>query len=368
MKTSPSLFTLCLIGFFIGCSSDDAITEIPNNDLQEEEIESVLYFPPLGSSVWETSSTTELGWNTAAEQHLYDLLDKNDTKAFMVLKDGKIVLEWYFGDHTQESPWYWASAGKTLTAFTVGIALDEGILALEDKTTNFLGEGWTSASAEKESLISIRNQLTMTSGLDDTQGDCKNPDCLTYVADAGTRWAYHNAPYTLLQDVVKAAAFNDFESYFSTNLRDKIGMTGQWISTNGDNNVYWSTARSMARFGLLTLNEGIWNETVILENDEFLNDMKTTSQALNKSYGYLWWLNGKESTMVPNSQVVFNTELIPEAPDDLVAGLGKNDQKLYVVPSQKLIVIRMGGDTGEAALGPSGFDNMLWEKINFLIP
>ena len=95
--------------------------------------------------------------------------------------------------------------------------------------------------------------------------------------------------------------------------------------------------------------------------------MKNTSQDLNKSYGYLWWLNGKESAMVPQSQIVFDTELIPNAPDDLYAGLGKNDQKLYVVPSQNLVVVRMGEDTGGAALGPSGFDNELWGYLNEVI-
>ncbi len=367
MKTLRLIFALLLFGFLQACSSDDTTTEAANNVQKEEASVTRLYFPPMSGSNWETTSTSELGWNTGAEQALYEILDENNSKAFIVLKDGKIALEWYFGDHSQESPWYWASAGKTLTAFTVGIAADKGLLALEEKTADYLGQGWTSAPAEKENMISIQNQLTMTSGLDDTQGDCKTPACLNYIADAGTRWAYHNAPYTLLQDVVKAAAVDDFETYFNTNLRNPIGMTGQWLSTNGSNNVYWSTARSMARFGLLTLNEGVWEETVILANANFLNDMKTTSQELNKSYGYLWWLNGKESAMVPNSQIVFDTELIPEAPDDLFAGLGKNDQKLYIVPSQNLVVVRMGEDTGEAVLGPSGFDNQLWEKLNALI-
>ena len=95
--------------------------------------------------------------------------------------------------------------------------------------------------------------------------------------------------------------------------------------------------------------------------------MVSTSQNLNKAYGYLWWLNGKESFRIPLSTEEFPGVLIPNAPNDLIAGLGLNDQKLYVVPSQNLVIIRMGDDAGDAQAGPSSFDNLLWEKINAVI-
>ncbi|MGB5553237.1 MAG: serine hydrolase [Flavobacteriaceae bacterium] len=362
MPKSKLLLLLFLGGFLINCSSDEPITEITTPDEETK-----LYFPPVVGTTWETISSSELGWDAAAIQALYAFLEEKDTKGFVVLKNGKIALEWYAADHDQDTPWYWASAGKTLTAFTTGIALEEGHLALTDKTSDYLGTGWTSLPTEKEDLITVRHQLTMTSGLDDTQGDCKTPDCLTYLADAGTRWAYHNAPYTLIQDVVSDAVQSDYETYFDSKLKDKIGMTGQWLSTNGENNVYWSTARSMARFGLLNLNNGVWDQEVILGDTVYLNAMKNTSQDLNKSYGYLWWLNGKESAMLPTLQTVFQNELMPDAPDDLYAGLGKNDQKLHIVPSQNLVVVRMGDDTGDASAGPSSFDNELWIRLNAVL-
>lgn len=365
MKTINILILLFLCVYLSGCSTDaDTQNE---TEVIEEEITENLYFPPLNSNEWETTTLSELQWDETAVQDLYAFLEEKNTKAFIVLKNGRIAIEWYGTDFTKDSPWYWASAGKTLTSFTTGIALDEGYLKLTDRSSMYLGEGWTSLTEEKENLITVWNQLSMTTGMDDTQGDCKTPECLTYIADAGTRWSYHNAPYTLLQDVVSNATTRTFESYFSTKLKDKIGMTGQWLSTNGSNNVYWSTARSMARFGLLNLNNGIWADTLVLGNTDFLEEMKNTSQELNKSYGYLWWLNGKESTMVPQSQTVFESALMPSAPSDLYAGLGKNDQKLYTVPGQKLVVVRMGDDTGIPTLGPSSFDNELWEYINAII-
>ena len=373
MKSINILFFVILGISLTACSTDtDTDNPIANTTEEENPTETIpevetLYFPPLNSDEWETISPEELAWNTNAEPALLDYLNEKDTKAFLILKDGKIAMEHYFGDFNQDDFWYWASAGKTLTAYTTGIAQAEGLLTLSDKTSDYLGEGWTSAPTEKEALITIWNQLTMTAGLDDTQGDCNTPDCLTYVADAGTRWGYHNAPYTLVQEVIAQAGTQPFEEYFSTKLKDKIGMDGSWLSTNGLNNVYWSTARSMARFGLLNLNRGVCNGETVLDDDTYLDAMTNTSQALNKSYGYLWWLNGKESSMLPTLQLVINEELIPAAPQDLYAGLGKNDQKLYVVPSQNLIVVRMGNDTGDAALGPSSFDNQLWEALSTLI-
>lgn len=347
------------------CSTDDDTTI--QDDLITEETAESLYFPPLNSSEWETTTLTELKWDEVAIQDLFAFLEEKNTKAFIILKNGRITLEWYGTDFTEDSPWYWASAGKTLTSFTTGIALEEGFLKLTDKSSDYLNEGWTSLTIEKENLITVWNQLSMTTGMDDTQGDCKTPNCLTYLADAGTRWSYHNAPYTLLQDVITNATNTDFQNYFNSKLKNRIGMTGQWLSTNGSNNVYWSTARSMARFGLLNLNNGVWDETTILGNRDFLEDMKNTSQDLNKSYGYLWWLNGKESAMIPQSQIVFETALMPNAPEDLYAGLGKNDQKLYIVPSQNLVIVRMGEDTGTTTLGPSSFDDELWKLINSVI-
>ncbi len=357
-----SLFPIVFFAVICWSCSTDAE---PQEDDKPNETER--YFPPLQSAEWETTSPTELGWNSDSEQELHNLLQAKGTKAFIILKNGKIAVEWYFGDFTQNTYWYWASAGKTLTAFTVGLAQQEGLLNITDKTSDHLGLGWTSLSPEKEELITIWHQLTMTSGMDDTQFDCVTSDCLEYVADAGTRWAYHNGPYTLLQKVVANAAKEDWDDYFKTNLSDRIGMDGFWLSTNNQNNVYFSTARSMARFGLLNLNNGIWQEDTILDDPSYVADMKNTSQPLNKSYGYLWWLNGKDSHMIPRLQTQFSGSMIPNAPSDTYAGLGKNDQKLYVVPSKNLVIVRMGEDASDGLLATSAFDNELWEKINLFI-
>jgi CubicO group peptidase (beta-lactamase class C family) len=328
-----------------------------------------LYFPPTTGTTWETTTPVSLGWNEAELNNLYAYLQLKNTKAFIILKNGRIVSEKYFGTFTADSLWYWASAGKTMTGMLVGIAQKEGLLSINDKTSKFLGNGWTSLPQGKEDLITIKNQITMTTGLDDNvqpESDCTLPACLQYKADAGNRWAYHNAPYTLLDKVVEAASGKTYNAYFQEKIRDRIGMNGAWIKI-GYNNVYYSNPRSMARFGLLMLNKGKWDQTAILSDSTYFNAQTNTSQSFNFSYGYLTWLNGKVSYMLPTLQAIFPGMLVPNAPADMFSALGKNDQKVYVVPSQQLVVIRMGESAGNVQLAASSFDNEIWGYLKTII-
>lgn len=327
-----------------------------------------IYFPPNTGNEWESVSPSSLGWCVDKIDSLYNYLEQQNSKAFLVLKNGKIVLEKYFGSFSKDSIWYWASAGKTLTAFLVGIAQQEGYLSIEDSTSKILGVGWTSLPPEKERLIKIRHQLTMTSGLRDFVSDpyCTLPACLIYQADAGTRWAYHNAPYTLLEKVVVNATGQNYNIYFNNKIRSKIGMSGIWLQS-GSNNVYYSNARSMARFGILIQNRAVWNNDTLLKNTQYFNAMVNTSQHLNKSYGYLWWLAGKESFMLPQTQFVFNGSWAPNAPEDMIAALGKDGQILNIVPSLGLVIVRMGQAPDSSGQITAHFNNEIWKKLNQII-
>lgn len=373
----PIAFILVVLFLgFTSCSNDTSsenlidANQIEESDdtpeeEEEEENDTTIYFPPVDSDTWEEATMTELDWNAAAEQPLLDFLEENNTKSFIIMHEGKIVIEAYFNEHLASSPWYWASAGKTLTSTTVGIAQDEGLLNINNKVSDYLGAAWTSASADKEDLITNKNLLSMDSGLDDSLGDGVSPSNLQYVADAGTRWAYHNV-YVKLQDVVAAASSQTWSEYFNSRLRDKIGMTGAWLESGEDLSVYWSNTRSMARFGLLIYANGKWaNEQIITE--AFLEEATNSSQDVNLSYGYLWWLNGKDSYGLPQTQLKFDGALVPDAPVDMYSALGKNDQKIYIVPSKELVVVRMGDAANDSNFALSSFDNELWGKINALI-
>ncbi|MBL6729782.1 MAG: serine hydrolase [Bacteroidia bacterium] len=324
------------------------------------------YFPPNSSSNWDSISPSSLDYCQANIDSLYDYLDANNTKAFILLKDGKIVLERYFNEHTDTSNWYWASAGKTIVALLTGIAQKDGLLDINNSTSTYLSEGWTNTTPEQESMISLRHQLTMTSGLDDGVEDpyCTLDTCLVYLAEAGTRWAYHNGPYTLLRNVIENASGLGINNYAFQKLTSPIGMNGVFVYDDY-NSIFFSTARSMARFGLLMLNEGLWNQNDILGDDVYYNAMINTSQEHNESYGYLWWLNGKNSYMIPQTQYVFDGPLSPNAPSDMFAAMGKNGQYINVVPSENMVWIRMG-NAPEETLVPLNFNDEIWTYINQL--
>lgn len=341
----------------LNCSNDNSETLI-------ETVPDTMYFPPIGNSTWESISPGSLNWNENNIPELLNYLTTKNSKSFIVLYNGRIVIEEYFNGHTDTTPWYWASAGKTLTSAVFGIAEEENFVNQNNKVSDYIGTGWTSETLAQENLITCRNLLTMTSGLDDSLGDDVSAANLQYIADAGNRWAYHNV-YVKLQDVVAQATGQNWSAYFNTKLRDKIGMTGAWVQS-GDLSVYSSTTRSMARFGLLALNQGNWNGTQII-NSNYCNQATSTSQTINLSYGYLWWLNGKTSYHLPQSQYEFQSSLIPSAPNDMYCALGMNDQKIYVIPSKKLVVIRMGNAADDSNFALSDFDEVLWQKINAVI-
>lgn len=345
-----------LILLFSACSNED--------EPKSEPIEA-MYFPSNTDGAWETKSLSSLDWNENAVEDLNEYLIQANSKSFMILVNGRIVMEEYFDGHTQSSSWQWNSAGKTLVATTTGIAQQEGLLNINNIASQYLGTEWTSEPIEKENLITSRHLLTMTSGLDD-DSQLVIKSNLTYLADAGTRWSYSNV-FQLLMDVVAAASDQEFDTYFDAKLKNKIGMDGYW-NTGAIFTIYHSTTRSMARFGLLALNTGKWKEEQII-NETFFNESISTSQNINPSYGYLWWLNGKSDYMVPGGQTVYDGPLVPQAPADMYAAMGAEDQRIYVIPSLNMVVVRMGeaSDPDNPNFALSGFDNALWQKINAVL-
>ena len=77
-------------------------------------------------------------------------------------------------------------------------------------------------------------------------------------------------------------------------------------------------------------------------------------------------MNGKSSYHLPQTQLQFSGSLVSTAPNDMFSALGKDDQKIYVVPSKKMVVIRMGEAADSESLALSDFDEILWQKISAL--
>lgn len=361
---ATALSLTCFLFIALGCKKEDV--DEPKTPIAPEP--EAIYFPQNFTGVWEWQDWSKTGWDSSAVDDLYAYLDDTETRGFVVLRYGRLALEHYNGkdlsgqDFGRTSNWYWASAGKSLTAFAVGIASKQGFVNIENATSSYIGTGWTSCTPAQEGAITVRDQLQMTTGLDDGGDvDCIDDTCLTYLADAGTRWAYHNAPYTLLHDVISFATPVTFEEYINNELLSEIGIGGNWFWLDG-NHVFFSSARSMARFGILNLANGSWNGDTLIDR-AFFENMTHSSQTLNESYGYLYWLNGNSTFMLPGSQITFPGPLCANAPADMYAAIGKNGQFMCVVPSLGLVVVRMGGSPSSEYV-PVVYLNEIWSRLN----
>lgn len=323
-----------------------------------QSLASQSYFPSA-QGTWDTISALNAGFCPSEWDSVEAYLQRSNTKGFMILKSGRIVYESYFDGYRADSAWYWASAGKTLVAYLVGRAQEDGRLDIQDPSATYLGSGWTSLPPNKEQLITVEDQLKMTTGLDYTVPDldCTADTCLLYRADAGTQWYYHNAPYLLLHDVLEQAEGLSMNQLTRPEI-NQIGMNGLWIGT-----LFFSSTRNMARFGHLLLNEGQWNGQRLLSDTAYFRAMVRPSQGLNPAYGYLTWLNGQNSFMRPGFASSFPGYAIPAAPADLYLAAGANEQRIYVWPSQDIVVVRQGDAAGGFNAALSAFDQELWQRL-----
>ena len=323
------------------------------------------YYPPLQGNTWKTKTPAALGWNEAKLKEAFDFAGTKNSFGLIVLQNGRVVKEQYWNNWTTDTRYNIASAGKSVIGFLTGIAQQDKLIDINQPSATYLGTGWTSLPADREQLIKVKHHLSMTTGLDDgvTDLNCTDPSCLKYKADAGTRWAYHNAAYFKLHDVLTLVSRQTLNAYSKAKLFDKIGLPNAfWFDR-----VLYCTTREAARFGSLILRKGKWENNALLSDSNYFAAMIQPSQTLNNSYGYLWWLNGKQNFLLPSLQFVFNGSLAPNAPADMYMALGKDDKKIYVVPSLNAVVVRLGDDAGGLMAGPSTFDTELWAKLKLAI-
>ena len=326
-----------------------------------------LYFPPAHGP-WETVAPAAVGWDPARLDAALALAADRASTGVVVLHRGRILAErhWTLDDpspahangsqpptadgHAVEDV---ASVQKSVVAVLIGMARARGLLDLDDPVAAH-EPGWSAASPEQESAVTLRHLLAMTTGL--------TPE-LAFEAAPGTTWRYNTPAYHHLLRIVAGAAGREPNDVTRDWLTGPLGMTdSRWeprpwaraaIGTG-----FVTTARDLARFGLLLLAGGVWQGRSIVEDADYLAEMLRPSQALNPAYGLLWWVNGQASALswaLPPVETA--GPLIPSAPPDLVAAQGARDRKLYVVPSLDLVVARLGDNGSTDA---SSFNDAFW--------
>ena len=329
----------------------------------DRELSRPTYVPPMDGS-WATVDPTTAGWDVSQLESFAAFARERATKSLLVLHDGRILLE-----RTWDEPGYRrdiASAQKSLMSSLVGVSLAQGELDRDAPVDRYLGQGWSSAPSAAEAGILVRHLLTMTTGLTES---------LDPVAEPGTTWDYNNTTYQLVRPVLEQATGLGIEPLTRHRLFDPIGVSDRssWYERPGGGahvgrpdgpsavGARDDGPRPRTRVGLLVQREGSWADDEVLPKTELARALRP-SQEMNPSYGELWWLNGQSTYMLPQRPTQPGS-LVPDAPTDAVAALGKDDQKLYVSRVTGLVLVRLGERASEPALSLSSFDNELWRRL-----
>ena len=278
----------------------------------------------------------------------------------LVSRNGEIVAERYAPGWGPQRPREVASVAKSMVAVLIAMAVEDGAIAGLDQSAADFIPAWR---GDARAAITVRHLMSMTSGLDDTglalRGVAGDQFAINAAAPLrappGTRWAYNTAAYHLLFHLLSRATGKTVEAFAGRRLLSPLGMDHtRWITSQGAGeqgpvtNYYSaaSTARDLARFGALVLGEGGWNGRRLI-SAESMRVLLAPSQALNPSYGLLWWSNA-----VPGKDALGRGDNLrfPSAPRDTVAALGAGGQAVLVAPSSGLVVVRQGEPPGSATL------------------
>jgi CubicO group peptidase (beta-lactamase class C family) len=292
------------------------------------------------------------------QRDIEDLLQKNDTITFLIVKDDTLIFERYYQGHTPASLSQFFSISKSITSVLVGAAIDDGyIQSVYQSVTDFVPELGEHGFAK----VTLKHLLTMASAIDYTENDNPlglhvilnyTPDVKKMILDfrlrgkPGHEFKYKSCDTALIGLILeRALSPMTITEYAQKRIWSPLGMEydGMW-SLDGDDGLEktWcclcATCRDLAKLGRLYLHQGVWDGQRILSADwvkqstglgaidegVWLEDLRAVGCW---NYGYYW-------------------RIVSQDEGDYLA-LGKDGQFLYVNPARKLIIVRLGWSKGD---------------------
>src|SRR4051794_14216541 len=301
---------------------------------------------------WTAAASATQKMDAARLAATMNWASEHDTASIGVYRHGCLVAQSAVDGLTGTQAIDGWSMTKSVSSLLVGRAVTLKLLKVSDR----LGRYYPQADAAHRRLT-VRNLLEMSSGLhrnwvrDLSPQPDRVKDALSLRFDhrPGTHWEYQQSTCTLLLDVLQKAVGKDVQAWAQEQLFGPVGIApGGWTwerdragHTEGWAHLHMSN-RDFARLGLLTLHHGVWKGRRLIARS-YLKSALTPNRT-NGAYGYLWWLNGGRSFVMPS---VYTPDtgtgwLMPYAPRDMVVMAGMQEQRGYVIPSRDLVIVRMG--------------------------
>ncbi len=289
-----------------------------------EALEAVDYAPLPGDD-WKVSTPEEQGLDPLLVAELYHNAAELETLyGLLVVKNGFLIAEGYFNEGSVDERFDRASVTKSFTSALVGLALDQGCLSsLDQKMIDFFPEFAGQITDPRKELITIRELLQMRGGYPDEEFTPPYMEILyasnnwhhvphlvdfPLTSDPGTDFQYSNLTSHLLGVIVARACDTDLKTFSQTHLLAPMGgQVGDWYPDADNYNLggmgIFVSARDMAKFGVLYLNDGNYAGKQIMPVDWVNDSLQRYSEGIKRGgeltskygsfrdigYGYQWW-------------------------------------------------------------------------------
>jgi CubicO group peptidase (beta-lactamase class C family) len=274
-----------------------------------------------------------------------------NTMAVLILYDGKIIAERYADGITKDTPLTGWSMTKSLTNGLIARLVYEGKLKIEDPAP--VAE-W---QADERKNITINNLLQASTGLvwsesyfgpghfhnmfmhSDDKAGYAVAQKLKY--PIGSQWEYSSGTSNILSKIIRQTVGDEnYPRYAYENLFYKLGMQHTIIEPDASGTFVgssygYASARDWARFGLLFLNDGMWNGERILPEGWAKYSSTPAPAAPIGEYGAQFWLNAGAKDNPANCYH-------PGVPNEEYGAEGFEEQHVWLIPSKKLVIVRLG--------------------------
>lgn len=294
-------------------------------------------------------------FSTAKLREVEKLLADSGSAQALISQGDEVLLDW--SSHAEPVDVY--AVQKSILLLLIGIAEDKYLLETLDNINHHLEPEWTQLSPWDEAKLSIETLLSMTTGM---------ADDLSLSGEINQTWRYNNVAYNYLKQILMLHTEMSLQALSEDWLFGPLGMSqSHWydrdeVLPNGQAVTgLRATAKDLLAIGKLILARGRWQDQQLVQ-DFFFDQALQSSPAENPAWCWGLWRNDREFYLraMAETKGPVPGNIVPAAPQDLIAARGAYGNYIHVVPSLELVMVRT--TTPELVVG-KGFEQALWEIL-----